>query len=39
MKTFTQECSNDDLGLTSSIFMARTNMLSGLLDGKSSWPL
>ena len=39
MKTFTQECSSDDLGLTSSIFMARSNMLSGLYGGKSSWPL
>ena len=32
----TQECSNDDLGLTLSFFMARSNLLSGILYGKRS---
>ena len=35
LKIFAQECSNDDL----SFFMARSNLLSGILYGKSPWVL
>ena len=30
---------NNDIGLTLSFIMARSNLLSGLLYGKSSWIL
>ena len=39
LQIFAQECSNDDLGLTLSFFMARSNLLSGFLYGKRSWIL
>ena len=35
----TQECSNDEIGLTLRFFMARSNLLSGILYGKRSWIL
>ena len=36
---FTQECSNDDIGLTLTFFMARSILPSGLLYGKRSYIL
>ena len=38
LKLFSQECSNDDHGLTVT-FLARSNFLFRLLYGKSSWNL
>ena len=34
-KDFPQKCSNDDLGLTLTYLMARSNLLSRRLYGKS----
>ena len=39
LRIFSQECSNDDFGLTLTLLMAMSNLLSGLLYGKSSWNL
>ena len=39
LKIFAQKCSHDDLGLTLTFFMARSNLLSGLSYGKSLWNL
>ena len=36
LKIFAHECYSDDLGFTSTVFLARSSLLSGLLCGKSS---
>ena len=38
-KDFPQKCSNDDVGLTLTFLMARSNLLSRLSYGKSLWNL
>ena len=39
LKIFPQNCSNDDLELTLTFLMARSNLLSRLSYGKSLWNL